>query len=133
MNHRIGRSLFALFVGLAAAVFAFQWITNPGPRAERILEERVVQTSRSLIVEKIGVEALEFVDPIAPNRKVGKVYVYAESPGWAVSGFYRRGAGDRWHAYLITMTRDKTLMRLKAQDPELAEVAIDDPALEIIN
>jgi len=132
MNHRIGRSLFALIVGLAVAVFAFQWITNPEPRAERVLEETAVKVARSLLADKIGVDALEIVDPVAPDRKVGKVYVYREAPGWAVSGYYRRSAKDAWHPYLMTMTQDGDLLRLKAQDPALAHKASNDPTLDVI-
>lgn len=132
MNHRVGRSLFALIVGLAVAVFAFQWITDPEPRAERAVEESMVEVSRMLLADKIGVDALEIVDPVTPDRKVGKVYVYREAPGWAVSGYYRRSAEDAWHAYLMTMTQDGELLRLKAQDPELADKASNDPTLEVI-
>ena len=83
MNHRIGRSLFALGVGLVVATLAFQWITDPEPRARRQAEEQAVQASRVLLREAVGQENIEIVDPLSPNRKVGKVYVYAETPGWA--------------------------------------------------
>lgn len=119
MNHRVGRSVFALVVGLAAAVFAYQWITDPAPRAQRQVEERAVQVSRELLVSAVGVESLEIVDPLAPNRKVGKVYIYAENPGWAVSGYYRRNEDDRWHPYLLNMTADLELHAFKAKDAAL--------------
>jgi hypothetical protein len=131
MNHRIGRSLFALAVGLAIAVFAFQWISDPGPRVERALEEKVVQVARSLLETAIASDRLEIVDPLAPNRKVGKVYVYAEEPGWAVSGYYRRSEEDRWHPYLMTLTEGLELSGLKVQDEGLAARAADDPKLEV--
>ena len=132
MNHRVGRSLFALVVGLGVAFYSYQWITNPAPRAERALQESAVMASRSLLADKTGVETLEFVDPVAPDRKVGKVYVYREAPGWAVSGYYRRSAEDSWHPYLISMSEDLQLSRLKAQDTELVDRAASDPTLEII-
>ena len=119
MNHRVGRSLFALVVGLAVAAFAYQWITDPGPREQRQVEERAVQVSRELLVAAVGVESLEIVDPLAPNRKVGKVYIYAENPGWAVSGYYRRDEDDRWHPYLLNMTADLELHAFKAEDAAL--------------
>ena len=119
MNHRVGQSIFALIVGLAVAVFAYQWITNPAARQERQNEERAVQASRELLVTTVGVESLEIVDPLSPNRKVGKVYVYAEEPGWAVSGFYRRDENDRWHPYLLNMTADLELHAFKAEDAAL--------------
>ncbi|MDH5619999.1 MAG: hypothetical protein OEZ11_15410 [Gammaproteobacteria bacterium] len=119
MNHRVGRGLFALGVGLAVAVLAFQWITDPAPRAQREAEERAVLAARALLVESIGDTDMEIVDALAPDRRVGKVYVYAEAPGWAVSGHYRRGAGGRWHPYLMHLTADLDLHALKADDPEL--------------
>ena len=131
MNHRIGRVLFALLVGLAVAVLSYQWITDPDPRGERALEERVVQISRSLLAKIIESDSLEIVDPLAPNRKVGKVYVFAEAPGWAVSGYYRRSDEDRWHAYLMRLTENFDLYRLKVQDEALAERAAADSTLEI--
>jgi len=131
MNHRIGRNLFALAVGLAVAVLAFQWITNPEPRAERAKEERVVEASRSLLATIIVSDGLEIVDPLDPNRKVGKVYVYAEDPGWAISGYYRRNEADRWHPYLMTMTEDMQLSRLKVQDSGLSPLTDGNPRIEV--
>jgi hypothetical protein len=120
MNHRVGQSLFALVVGLAVAVFAYQWITDPAPREQRQVEERAVLASRDLLVSAVGVSSLEIIDPLAPNRKVGKVYIYAEEPGWAVSGYYRRDEDDRWHPYLLSMTADLELHALKTEDAALA-------------
>jgi len=131
MNHRIGRIVFSLAVGLAIAAVSYRWITNPEPRVERAREETVVQVSRSLLSPIVASDELEIVDPLAPNRKVGKVYVYAEGPGWAVSGYYRRDEADRWHPYLMTLTRDLELLRLKVQDAELAGQAAANPVLEI--
>ena len=119
MNHRVGRNVFGLAVGLAVAVIAYQWITNPAPRQQRQTEERAVLASRELLVSEVGVESLEIVDPLAPNRKVGKVYIYAEDPGWAVSGYYRRDEDDRWHPYLLNMTTDLELHAFKAEDAAL--------------
>jgi len=132
MNHRIGRNIFALGVGLAVAVFAFKWITNPQPRAERAQEELVVQVSRTLLASIVASDELEMVDPLAPDRKIGKVYVYAEGPGWAVSGYYRRNADDRWHPYLMTLSTALELFHLKARDPQLSSRASDDPRIEVI-
>lgn len=131
MNHRVGRSVFALLTGLAVAVFAYQWVTNPAPRAERLQQEAAVQAARTLLRDVVVSEGLEIVDPLAPDRKVGKVYVYPEPPGWAVSGFYRRDAQDRWHPYLITMDEALQLQRLKVQDAALADRTSANPALEV--
>lgn len=119
MNHRIGRIVFALGVGLVVAILSFKWITDPAPRAARAAEEQAVQASRVLLREVVAFPGLEIVDPLSPDRKVGKVYVYAEAPGWAVSGHYRRGEDDRWHPFLMHLTTDLELQSFKADDASL--------------
>jgi len=133
MDHRIGRTVFALSTGLLVAWLSYLWITNPARREERSLQVTVVESSRESISAVVDAGALEIVDPLSPNRKVGKVYVYPEGETWAVSGFYRRGEDDRWHPYLMTLWADLSLRSLKMQDksPQLRERAESDPLLEI--
>jgi hypothetical protein len=131
MNHRIGRAVFSLAVGLIVAMLSYQWVTNPSLRAERAAEENVVRVSRSLLVPLIDSGDLQIVDPLAPDRNVGKAYVYREGPGWAVSGYYRRDGTDHWHPYLVTLTKDLQLVRLKVQDSALAGQADKNPAIEV--
>jgi len=133
MNHRVGRVIFSLAVGIVVAVFAYRWATNPDPRAARAQEEQVVTVSRALLATVLASDSLEIVDPLAPDRKVGKTYVYAEKPGWAVSGYYRRGEDDRWHPYLLTMTESQELVLLKVQDPSLFDMPDRHPKLVITN
>ena len=117
MNHTVGRSVFALGIGLIVAVFAFQWITDPAPRAQRAAEEQAVTAARELLREAVGSPDIEIVDPLSPDRKVGKVYVYAESPGWAVSGYYRHEEEAPWRPYLVRMTEDLALHSTKTDGP----------------
>lgn len=124
--------MFALCVGLAAAVASYQWITNPAPREERQQEMQVVEQSRVLLRSLLADDDIGIVDPLAPDRKVGKVYVYAEGPGWAVSGYYRRDDQSPWRPYLMTMTRELELVRLKAQDPQLSDRAAADSRLDVV-
>jgi hypothetical protein len=133
MDHRIGRFAFGIIIGLLVASLSYQWITNPEGREERETQVSVVEASRLLLESIVATEALEIVDPLAPNRKVGKVYVYPEDSGWAVSGFYRRGEGDRWHPYLMMLDPGSGLVSLKVQDRDqrLAARAEKDPLLEI--
>ena len=93
-----------------------------------------MRVSRERLGAAIGVQLLEFVDPLAPNRKVGKVYVYREDDGWAVSGYYRRGEGDRWHPYLLHLNAELVAKSLKVQDadPMLLNRAKADPAIEVL-
>lgn len=133
MNHRVGSIVFGLGVGLLVAAWSYQWIMAPDKRAQRVEEESVVVVSRSLLGERLGIEDLELVDPLAPNRKVGKVYIYPLARGWEVSGFYRRGEGDRWHAYLLTLSVDLGLTGLKVKDtdPRLAQIAASDSLFDV--
>jgi hypothetical protein len=132
MNHRIGRVIFAFGVGLVVAFYSYQWITDPEPRAERAAEEQVVERSRIELRSLLAEDSLELVDPLSPDRKVGKVYVYAEGPGWAVSGYYRRSEQDPWHPYLMTLTDDLEFVRLKAKDALLLNQAAGDARLEVV-
>ncbi len=133
MNHRVGSIIFGLGVGLLVAAWSYQWIMAPDKRAQRVEEESVVVVSRSLLGERLGIEDLELVDPLAPNRKVGKVYIYPLARGWEVSGFYRRGEGDRWHAYMLTLSADLGLTGLKVKDtdPRLAQIAASDSLFDV--
>lgn len=132
MNHQTGRLLFGIGVGVLVALGAYQWITNPAPRAERQREESVVVVSRRLIETTLAIGVLELVDPLAPNRIVGKSYVYRSNDGWDVSGYYRRNAGDLWHPYLMELDSELTLKHLKISDPGLVGTAADRPYLEIL-
>ena len=133
MDHRIGRAAFALVIGLLVASFSYRWITNPEGRVERALQESVVEVSRGHLRSAVGIDSLEIADPLSPNRKAGKVYIYAEGDGWAVSGHYRRNEDDRWHPYLMTLDAGQRLisLKLKDRDPALIERAASDPLLEI--
>ncbi|NIV16929.1 MAG: hypothetical protein GWN47_00635 [Woeseiaceae bacterium] len=75
---------------------------------------------------------LELVDPLAPDRKVGKAYVYRAGAGWEVSGFYRRDADDRWHPFLMTLDESNSMTSLKVQDGALLELGEANPALEVL-
>jgi hypothetical protein len=133
MNHRIGRVVFALVIGLLVATLSYRWIINPEGREERALEVSVVELSRVSLMSSTGIDSLEIADPLSPNRKAGKVYIYSEGDGWAVSGYYRRDENDRWHPYLMTLNSDLSLSFLKLQDrdQQLTERAATDPLLEV--
>lgn len=132
MNHRIARLVFAFAVGVIVAVYAFQWITDPAPRAERELEETVVSVARQNLQETLQLGAIEVVDPLAPNRKIGKSYVYRAADGWEVSGYYRRGESDRWHPFLMALDASLATESLKVQDAELVDEADANPLLEAV-
>ena len=132
VNHRTGRLLFGFGIGLLVAYLSFQWITNPAPRAERKLEETAVAAARQQLERTLAIGAIEIVDPLAPNRKIGKSYVYRADDGWEISGYYRRGEGDRWHPYLMVLDPSLVIVNLKIQDAGLVERAGDDPLLDTV-
>jgi hypothetical protein len=132
MNHRIGRLLFAFAVGLIIAALSFKWITNPAPRAERALEETTVAVARQHLQTTVLDDELEFVDPLSPDRKVGKSYVYRASIGWEVSGYYRRGDGDTWHPFLMGISNSNDMVSLKVQDAAMVDQARGNPLLEVL-
>ncbi len=133
MRHRPGSIVFGIVVGIVVAILSYQWITDPDKRAEREQQERVVERSRELLREKLEIDGLEIVDPLAPQRRVGKVYVYPIDGGWEVSGFYRRDEDDRWHAYLMSMDLEDRLLHVKVQDRtgDLITRAANDPEFEV--
>lgn len=131
MNHRIGRAVFATVVGLTVAVWSYEWITDPSGREERAEQEQTVLKARELLADITQIQSIEIVDPLAPQRKVGKVYVYRSESGWEVSGYYRRGEGDLWHPYLRWMASDHTLTTVRVNDPGLPEEVVANPKLEV--
>lgn len=119
VNHRVGRLVFAAAVGLLAAYYAYEWVTNAGPNLQRQQEESAVAEARGQLQELLGLGAITIVDPLLPDRKVGKTYVYAAGDGWEVSGYYRRNEHDLWHPYLATMRHDYEISHLKVSDSAL--------------
>ena len=120
MNRRPGSIVFGLIVGLAVAFLSYQWITNPDRGAERAEQERVVMVARNVLQVTLATGALAVVDPLSPDRKVGKVYIYPQGGGWEISGYYRRGETDRWHPFLLSLSTDLSLQSLKVQDDDAA-------------
>ncbi len=117
---------------MIVAVMAFKWITNPEPRAERQLEESVVAASRQHLETTVGSNNMELVDPLSPNRKVGKTYIYRNGDGWEVSGYYRRAEDDRWHPYLMALDASHAMTHLKVQDKMLQGSSEQNELLEIL-
>lgn len=119
MNHRIGRLVFGFAVGLLAAIYAYNWVASSGPNAQRAQEEQAVTEARGQLQSLLDMEGLTIVDPLLPNRVVGKAYVYASAGGWEVSGYYRRDDNDLWHPYLVTLDEDFAVTHLKISDSAL--------------
>ena len=127
MNHRIGKLVFGLSVGLLVAILAYRWAADTGPNIERQREESVVLASRDWLESTLDIGQLVIVDPVSPDRKVGKVYVYPAGDRWEISGYYRRDKRDLWHPYLITMDATLALKHVKVSHTALLDRNAEGP------
>ncbi len=134
MNHRVGSIVFGVVIGLAIAVLAYQWVTDPDKRVKHDEQERVVELSREILQHTLEIHDLQLVDPLAPQRKVGKVYISPLENGWEISGYYRRDDDDRWHPYLLELSVELSLRSLKVRDADsgLAQIAAMNPLVEVL-
>ena len=126
--------MFALAVGLVVATLSYRWVVDPSAREQRDAELRAAGQARASLQQFIGSERLEIVDPLEPDRKVGKVYIYPAGDGWEVSGFYRRDETDLWHPWLMRLDADISTLHLRVsdQDARLVEQARQDPAVDVL-
>lgn len=96
------------------------------------MQEAVVMTARENLATATGLSGLEIVDPVAPDRKVGKSYIYRTESGWEVSGYYRRDEEDSWHPFLMALDESPSMTHLRVQDALLADQARDNELLELL-
>lgn len=129
------RWVVALGVGFALAILAFDRISDPQPRLQRMREEAVVLTAREILQSYVSpLDDFEVVDPLSPDRKVGKVFVYPAGDGWEVSGHYRRNRADNWHPYLISLDARMDLVSLAVRDgnDRLIGMSAQDPKFSAV-
>ncbi len=133
--HRYLQWVVAITVGVVIWFVVFERATDPEPARQKAIEESVVYEARMLLASYVSPGAeLQVVDPLAPDRKVGKTYIWPDGGGWEVSGYYRRNAQDPWHPYLMTLDastalsslavkdRNERLIGMSAQDPKFSAV-----------
>ncbi len=133
--HRYLQWLVAITVGVVIWFVVFERATDPEPARQKAIEEAVVYEARLLLVSYVSPGGeLQVVDPLAPDRTVGKTYIWPNGDGWEVSGYYRRNAQDPWHPYLMTLDastalsslavkdRNDRLIGMSAQDPKFSAV-----------
>lgn len=128
LRQKLPGYLFALGIGLTLAWFVYQRTMDPQPTLQRQAEEAVVLAARDQLLSVLGLApGAEVVDPLAPNRVAGKVYVYPRENGWEVSGFYRRAPETEWLPWLMHLDerRSLTSLRLSQADPEAERLTAD--------
>lgn len=117
INHKVIRPIFALSIGLVVSLYVYQYVSDRQPILQRAKEESVVISSREILHNYVSPRNnIEIVDPVSPNRSVGKVYIYPTDDGWEVSGYYRRNQNGLWHPYLMLLNGDSGLILLTVQD-----------------
>ena len=116
-SDRYMRWIIAIGVGIILSLLAFQIAMDPEPARRQAIEEGVVLEAREILGSYVlpGGE-LQLVDPLSPDRKVGKAYLWPDDDGWEVSGFYRRDKNDRWHPYLMSLDSNSQLTSLAVRD-----------------
>jgi hypothetical protein len=134
-RHRYLQWVVAITVGVVLSFVVFERTTDPEPARQKEIEEAVVFESRMLLISYVlpGGE-LQVVDPLAPDRKVGKSYIGPEGDGWEVSGYYRRDVRDPWHPYLITLDASSALISLAVKDrnERLIGMSAQDPRFSAV-
>lgn len=133
MAQNRGSLIFGILVGLAVALLAYRWVSEPLDRSERIREEQIVLQARAILRERLQLGDAPIIDPLQQDRKIGKVYLYPVEDGWEVSGYYRRTNGLPWYPWLMRLDNDEQLVTLKldGKDPAILSIAGSDPAIEI--
>ena len=134
-KHRYMQWIVAIAIGVMLSLLVFDRATDPEPTLQKAIEETVVLEARLLLLSYVlpGGE-LQLVDPLAPDRKVGKVYIWPDDNGWEVSGYYRRDEQDPWHPFLMNLDalseltslavkdRNERLIGMSSQDPKFSAV-----------
>jgi len=135
LTHPATRWIVAIGIGLMVSLYSFERISDPEPALQRAREESAVRSARDILTSYVAPgKVLELVDPLSPDRKVGKAYIYPVESGWEISGHYRRNAGDSWHPFLLRLNEqdeleslalrdgDERLLAMSARDPKLSAV-----------
>ena len=133
-HHRVIRLVVAFAVGIFLALYSFERISDPEPARQRVREETVVISAREILKSHVPADGeIEIVDPLAPNRVAGKVYIYPVENGWEVSGYYRRNDSDRWHPFLMSLSENIGLLSLSVRDDDekMIAAAADDPKFSV--
>ncbi|MDX1403763.1 MAG: hypothetical protein R3192_04460 [Woeseiaceae bacterium] len=101
---------------------------------KRAREEAVVLAAREILHEIVAPgEALHIVDPLAPDRAIGKAYIYPAETGWEVSGHYRRQGAERWSPFLMALDSGLELVSLQVRDNDqrMLARAAGDPRISV--
>ena len=115
-QHTINQKVFAVIIGFAVSYYAYKWAVDPAPRLQRQTEEKIVSYARKSFFQLLELtEQTKVIDPLNPDRKVGKTYLASSENGWQVSGFFRRDDLEHWYPWLMNLDNDLNIVELRIQ------------------
>lgn len=135
INHKVIRPVVAVTFGLILALYAYQRVIDPEPARQRAIEEGLVMSARDILGSYVTPgNPIEVVDPLAPDSKVGKVFIAPTDTGWEIAGHYRRDEADPWHPYLMTLDGEGRLESLAVRDgnDRLIGMSAQDPKFSAV-
>lgn len=116
-KYTIKQIIFALTIGFALSWTVYQSTVKPPYQAQRQLEEKIIKKANILLIESLQLPVgIEVIDPINPDKDVGKTYISPENEKWQISGYYRRSEMDDWHPWLMNLDQDLLFIELSVQD-----------------
>ncbi len=112
----MNQKVFAVIIGLTVSYFSYEWAVNPEPRLQRQKEEKIVIKSRRSFLHLLELtEKTRIIDPLNPDRKVGKTYLSPSDSGWQISGYFRRNEDERWRPWLMSLDNELNVIELRLQ------------------
>ena len=116
VKYTINQKVFAVIIGLTISYYAYKWVVDPAPRLQRQAEERIVSHARKSVFQLLELtEQTKVIDPLNPNKKVGKTYLAPNDNGWQVSGYLRRDEAEPWYPWLISLDNNLDIVELRIQ------------------
>ena len=116
-EYTVKQVIFALITGFGLSWLVYQSSVQPPYETQRQTEEVIINKANVLLIKSLNLPlGLEVIDPIKPDKDVGKTYISPNGREWQVSGYYRRNELDEWHPWLINLDENHKLIRLSVQD-----------------
>tara|TARA_B100001105_G_scaffold50458_1_gene38034 strand:+ start:208 stop:618 length:411 start_codon:yes stop_codon:yes gene_type:complete len=135
MKHKFLKIIIFLILFIAALTYTYRNVYEPISVNQRGGEIQIIHITRSIIKSYIDISSdIKIIDPLNPNRKIGKSYIFPSDNGWEISGYYKKTDRDNWHPWLISLNSTNELVSIAVKDdsPRIKKKSIEDPFLSIV-
>jgi hypothetical protein len=135
MKHKFLRIIIFSILFIAVLTYTYRNVYEPISANQRDDEIQIIHITRSIIKNYIDISPdIEIIDPLNPNRKIGKSYIFPSDNGWEISGYYKKTDYDNWHPWLISLNSVNELVSIAVKDdnPRINKKSIEDPFLLIV-